>query len=77
MGNEERGIKKAHQDTIFDTKKHQLIQNYNDRVELYDLENDPDEVHNLVDDHPALVRTLGQRLDQRFKEGSSYGNDTL
>jgi len=52
------------------TNEHKLIQNYNDRVELYDLENDPDEVHNVADDQPDLVRTLGQRLAQRFKEGA-------
>jgi len=52
------------------TNKHKLIQNYNDRVELYDLESDPGEVHNVADDQPDLVRTLGRRLAQRFKEGA-------
>lgn len=51
------------------TKEHKLIQNYNDRAELYDLEEDPEEVHNIAEEEPDLVRALGQRLAQRFKEG--------
>ncbi len=32
------------------------------RVELYDLENDPGERHNLADEHPELVKQLAEKL---------------
>ncbi len=51
------------------TGTHKLIQNENDRVELYDLEDDPDEVTNVADAHPEGVRELSGRLTERFKEG--------
>ncbi len=51
------------------THETKLIQNYNDIVELYDLSRDPSELCNIAQDQPKLVRTLGQRLAQRFREG--------
>ena len=51
------------------TRTHKLIQSYNDRVELYDLERDPDELHNIADEAPDLVRALSARLTRRFQEG--------
>ena len=51
------------------TETHKLIQNYNDLVELYELESDPDELYNIADTQPNLTRNLSQRLTQRFREG--------
>ena len=50
------------------TRTHKLIENYNDRTELYDLTSDPDELHNLADAEPDLRRELGVRLDARYME---------
>jgi len=49
------------------TETHKLIQNYNDIVELYNLESDPDELYNIADIQPKLARDLSQCLTQRFK----------
>lgn len=51
------------------TREHKFIESYNDRNELYDLENDPDELHNLIDQQPVVARTLRQQLAQRMKAG--------
>ena len=51
------------------TASHKLIQNYNDIVELYDIRNDPDELHNIAGDDPETVRTLSRRMAERFMEG--------
>lgn len=42
---------------------------YRDEIELYDLQEDPDEIHNLADrpDHAQLRRQLSQRLLQRLE----------
>lgn len=37
--------------------------------ELYDLRTDPDELHNLAEQEPELVRTLEQRLEAWIAEG--------
>lgn len=34
-----------------------------DGVELYDVVNDPDEQHNVADEHPEVVKELGDRLN--------------
>lgn len=45
---------------------------------LYNIENDPYEMKNLVDSSPALVRELDAKLQQRMKEiGDSWSNDWL
>ena len=45
------------------TATHKLIENYNDVTELYDLENDPAELHNIAQSERKIVwntqRTLG------------------
>jgi arylsulfatase len=51
------------------TQHYALIENYNDVTELYDLEADPQELHNIAAQHPDLVRELAWRLNQRFTEG--------
>ena len=51
------------------TRTHKLIDCYNDICELYDLENDPDELNNIADDNPEIVRELRQLMSKRFTEG--------
>ena len=50
------------------TQRYALIENYNDVTELYDLQTDPHELHNIAAQHPDQVRELGRRLHQRFTE---------
>lgn len=51
------------------TKKYKFINNINDKSELYDLENDPCELNNIIDDNPEIARTLYMRILQRYMEG--------
>ena len=51
------------------TRTHKFIETSNDRNELYDLVNDPDELHNIVDQDTATARALNQQLAQRMKAG--------
>ena len=48
------------------TATHKYIKNYNDVDELYDLSQDPDELHNTADTSPELVAHLSRRLRQRL-----------
>lgn len=48
------------------TGRYKLIENYNEISELYDLENDPQELKNIADEEPELVRELGRRLRARY-----------
>jgi choline-sulfatase len=50
------------------THNFKYIENYNDIDELYDLQKDPDELTNIVDAHPKLVRKLKLRLTERYME---------
>ncbi len=52
------------------TETHKLIDNYNDRTELYDLVEDPGECHNLVEEHPQLVSDLRAQMQARRVEGA-------
>lgn len=56
------------------TERYKLIENYNDRVELYDLQEDPHELHNIASAQPELVRMLTKRLDQRLLENYKNGD---
>ena len=47
------------------TATHKLIENYNDVTELYDLENDPSELHNIAESEREIARTLSGRLASR------------
>ena len=51
------------------TPTHKLVQNYNDVTELYDLAGDPNELDNVAIREPDLVRSLRQRLVERYTEG--------
>ncbi|MEM7533756.1 MAG: sulfatase-like hydrolase/transferase [Chloroflexota bacterium] len=51
------------------TRTHKYVNHINDRNELYDLENDPNETVNLIDQEPELVEELKQRLNERMYEG--------
>ncbi len=52
------------------TEAHKLIDNYNDRTELYDLVQDPGECHNLAEENPQLVADLKDRMQARRVEGA-------
>ena len=36
-------------------------------MELYDLKNDPEEVHNILELPPDIAQTFSRRLTKRFK----------
>lgn len=51
---------------VLRTHRHKLIDNYNDIPELYDLQDDPQELHNLAGKRSDLVATMRRRLDHRM-----------
>jgi choline-sulfatase len=70
-----RREREAHRTEIASSGKHfrcirdgryKLIENDQDVTELYDLEQDPEELHNIAASRPDLVRSLGARLRERF-----------
>ncbi len=48
------------------TATHKYIHNHNDLDELYDLDRDPDELHNIATAAPDLVVDLSRRLRRRL-----------
>ncbi len=54
------------------TAAHKVILNHQDGAELYDLQNDPNELHNVAADHPDLVRDLSQLLQQRLHQSMGH-----
>ena len=50
------------------TERHKLIVNLNDAAELYDLAEDPDELHNVADEQPKTAAELRRRLGARLLE---------
>ncbi|MEQ8674451.1 MAG: sulfatase-like hydrolase/transferase [Aggregatilineales bacterium] len=48
------------------THQYKLIQNYNDIFELYDLEDDPYETHNIADENDTIVSGLYKQMSRRF-----------
>jgi choline-sulfatase len=53
------------------TDRYKLIDNYNAPNELYDLQEDPQELHNIAADRSEIVRDLRGRLHRRFLEGGN------
>ncbi len=51
------------------TDSYKLIQNYNDTTELYNLEEDPQELNNVAEECPDVVGKLTSRLRGRIVEG--------
>ena len=51
------------------TMQYKLIQNVNDTDELYDLQSDPDELRNIAQQDPEIVKELAARLQERMIEG--------
>jgi arylsulfatase len=73
-----RGERATHRDDVVSairnwrcirTHHYKLIQNYNDLTELYDLRQDPHELHNIAAQQPTVMAELGSRLQARYKEG--------
>jgi choline-sulfatase len=50
-------------------KKYKYIITVNDRDELYNLEEDPDETKNIVDEKPEVARKLYNDIYERVTEG--------
>lgn len=48
------------------TNTHKLIQHYNDATELFDLQEDPEELRNVASRYPGVVRELSRRMAGRF-----------
>ena len=48
------------------TREYKLIQNHNDIFELYDLQNDPREQHNIATEQPDILEAYSGRLRERF-----------
>jgi arylsulfatase A-like enzyme len=54
-----------------------LIRRPDGRDELYDLAEDPDERHNVVDDHPDQRRRLDRKLDRHLQLVESTHDDSV
>lgn len=52
------------------TAEHKFVESYNDKTELYDLRNDPDEQVNVIDDHPEAAGQLRRQLNERWNQGA-------
>lgn len=50
------------------TDRYKYIETHNDRAELYDLQEDPTERRNILDDLPETASALSRRLLERFTE---------
>ncbi|MHC4873340.1 MAG: sulfatase family protein [Planctomycetota bacterium] len=50
------------------TKKYKFVRNSFDMPELYDLENDPQELKNILDDNPEIALELSNRYVSRYLE---------
>jgi arylsulfatase len=52
------------------TQRHKLVENHNDIVELYDLEADPGEQHNIAQQQPEMLREMRRRMSSRRNDGA-------
>lgn len=52
------------------TETHKLIVNYNDEPELYDLTQDPAEIHNLASVQPQVLAAMQATMRARMVEGT-------
>ena len=73
-----RGERAEHRDEIVSSLGHfrcvrsrdwKFVDNINDIPELYDMRNDPDELHNLAEEKPQERQKMNQRLNRRWLEG--------
>ncbi len=53
------------------TRQYKLIHNYNDRFELYDLVDDPQELNNVAAERPEVFKAMHGRLRERFFGGAN------
>jgi choline-sulfatase len=51
------------------TQTHKYIETANQQAELYDVQADPGETHNLIENEREVARRLARRLRDRFVEG--------
>ena len=51
------------------TRRHKYIETQNDRPELYDLAEDPEERHNIADRAEEVARDLSRKMHSRYTEG--------
>lgn len=51
------------------TAEWKLIETYNDRAELYNMESDSDELRNVIDEHREVARKLRGMMREGFMEG--------
>lgn len=51
------------------TERYKYIKNTNDIDELYDLDNDPDELINIAGEYPDICKKLKSRMIERYMEG--------
>lgn len=54
------------------TERYKLVQYVGDKAELYDLQEDPAERRNIIDEQPEVCRELSDRLSKRFLEGGCH-----
>lgn len=54
------------------TERYKYIENINDLTELYDLKEDPNEIHNVVKDMPEVCAMLKKRMEERLLEGGWF-----
>ena len=52
--------------TCIRTETHKLIENRDGFIELYNLRDDPDELHNIVETEQELVAELHSRMESRY-----------
>ena len=73
-----RDDRAAHRDEILSSLGHfrcvrtrdwKFIDNINDIPELYDMQNDPHELHNLAEENPGQRQEMSQLLNRRWLDG--------